>query len=157
MIKLSIKPDADLGRVIRRLGDDFENAIPYGLTFLVEDVEAAASDEAPKQTRNLVNAITSFVTKGGRQGVVRVTDAAPYAIFVHEGTGLYGPRKQKIVIEPTEKKALFWPGARHPVRRVVQLGQKPNPFMARGVATVKGAQSFREGLMAYLKRKGHGG
>jgi len=49
-----------------------------------------------------------------------------YAIYVHEGTR---PHE----IRPRLKKALFWPGARHPVRKVMHPGTKGVPFMKIGV------------------------
>lgn len=33
-------------------------------------------------------------------------------------------------VEPRMKKALFWPGARHPVRRVEIRAQAPRPFLS---------------------------
>jgi hypothetical protein len=55
---------------------------------------------------------------------VRTTQPQKLA-WVMFGTGIYGPRGQRIV--PTTKKALFWPGAQHPVRSV--RGMKPNDFV----------------------------
>lgn len=52
-----------------------------------------------------------------------------YAIYVHEGTGIYGIHGTPIV--PTTKKALYWKGALHPVRSV--RGQRANPFMVNGM------------------------
>ena len=52
----------------------------------------------------------------------------PYALYVHEGTGIYGKSGQRI--RPKTKKALYWKGALHPVKSV--RGQKPQPFMERG-------------------------
>jgi len=49
---------------------------------------------------------------------------------VEQGTGLFGPRGHVIV--PTKKKALFWPGARHPVASV--KGQRAQPFIAPSIA-----------------------
>ena len=37
-------------------------------------------------------------------------------------------------ILPKDKKALYWPGAAHPVRRVNHPGSKPNAFMERIIA-----------------------
>ncbi len=45
--------------------------------------------------------------------------------FVVYGTGVYGPVGQRI--RPTTAKALFWPGADHPVKSVA--GMKPNDFV----------------------------
>lgn len=46
--------------------------------------------------------------------------------FVTQGTGLYGPLHQRIY--PKVKKALYWPGADHPVPSVA--GQEPNDFVS---------------------------
>jgi hypothetical protein len=56
-----------------------------------------------------------------------VGTAVPYAVMVHEGTRAH-------VITPSSRKALFWPGARHPVRRVNHPGTRPNPFLKRALA-----------------------
>src|SRR5579884_3847285 len=45
--------------------------------------------------------------------------------FVRFGTGLYGPRGERIV--PKTKKALYWPDAAHPVKSV--RGMEPNDFV----------------------------
>jgi hypothetical protein len=47
-----------------------------------------------------------------------------YAIYVHEGT-----RPHEIY--PRNKRALYWEGAEHPVKRVSHHGTKPNPFMEK--------------------------
>lgn len=54
----------------------------------------------------------------------------PYALFVHKGTKSY-------IIRPRIKKALFWPGARHPVKMVRHPGIKPNPFVERTVKEIE--------------------
>jgi hypothetical protein len=45
-----------------------------------------------------------------------------YARWVEEGTGPH-------VILPRHKKALFWPGADHPVRMVFHPGTKARPYL----------------------------
>ncbi len=60
-----------------------------------------------------------------RTGDLRASLNLEYAIFVHQGTGLWGPHRQRIT--PTTKQALYWPGARHPVKSV--KGQPPQPFL----------------------------
>lgn len=57
-----------------------------------------------------------------------------YALNVHEGTGIHGPKGQPIEILPKYKKALYWPGASHPVSRVLHPGQKPNKFADRALS-----------------------
>ncbi len=53
----------------------------------------------------------------------RIWSAVEYARAVNEGTGIHGPTGQPYEILPVEAKALFWPGARHPVARVMHPGQ----------------------------------
>lgn len=54
----------------------------------------------------------------------RITSDSPYFLFVTEGTRPH-------VIEPLRAKALSWPGARHPVRRLMHPGTTANPFHER--------------------------
>ncbi len=51
---------------------------------------------------------------------------APYAEHVILGTGPH-------TIEPKDAKALYWPGAGHPVRRVNHPGTTPNDYLKRAV------------------------
>ncbi|MFD6094752.1 hypothetical protein ACFVWN_01055 [Nocardiopsis flavescens] len=55
---------------------------------------------------------------------------------VYVGTGYwrhheYGTKPH--IILPRYKKALYWPGARHPVARVHHPGTVANPFMRRAL------------------------
>lgn len=77
---------------------------------------------APARTGNLRgSAYTSFAPLMGEIGF-----KAKYAAWVHEGTSPY-------IIEPSGKKALFWKGASHPVKRVHHPGIRANPFLRRAV------------------------
>ncbi len=140
---LTITPE--LGALIGRLGKDIDEGIPAGMTSLLADLEAEAVQEAPEDTSNLVNSITSYVTDGGRTGVLKAT--APYALFVHEGTAPH-------VILPKDKKALAWPGGAHPVKKVNHPGTKANPFFIRAMDKVDMPASFEEGLQNFLDRRG---
>lgn len=50
----------------------------------------------------------------------------PYARAVHDG-------RPALTIRPKKKRALFWPGAAHPVRVVHQPARKGNPFLVRAL------------------------
>jgi len=55
--------------------------------------------------------------------------------YLRVGTGLYGPYNQRIY--PRTKKALYWPGAAHPVASIA--GMRPNDFVTpllTGIALV---------------------
>lgn len=75
------------------------------------------------------------------QGEVKSTSAEASVLTNHEaafalemGSGLQaetGP-KEKYAIEPDEKKALFWPGAAHPMFRVMHPGIDAQPHWRPG-------------------------
>lgn len=69
-----------------------------------------------------------------------------YAPFVEFGTRPH-------VILPKNKKALYWPGAAHPVRKVNHPGSKPNRFMERirDHSTAEINDTFKEALDVFLK------
>jgi hypothetical protein len=84
---------------------------------------AAGKRESPVKTGRMRRSI-SYVAGGPARYVV--SPNVPYAAAVHSGTKPH-------VIVPTRKKALFWQGARHPVRRVNHPGTKGDPFMTRAL------------------------
>jgi hypothetical protein len=86
---------------------------------------------AKHTTKDTVPWRTGFLTQSFRAelttGMLKWFPTASYAPFVQFGTAPH-------VIEPKDKKALYWPGAAHPVRKVNHPGTKPNDFMGRIVA-----------------------
>ncbi|OLT26536.1 hypothetical protein BJF83_20845 [Nocardiopsis sp. CNR-923] len=56
----------------------------------------------------------------------RVTVGTRYWRYHHDGTRPH-------TILPRNKKALYWPGARHPVARVHHPGTKANPFLRKAL------------------------
>jgi len=93
-------------------------------------IEGRAKEMAPVDTGNLRNSIQHRQT--GRFEA-EVAAHAEYAAAVEFGTGVFSTdpkaNRQPIEIRPRQAKALYWPGAKHPVRRVRQLGQPPRPYM----------------------------
>ena len=61
---------------------------------------------------------------------IRVESGVPEAAYVLQGTA---PHE----IEPRTRRALFWPEADHPVRRVHHPGTKPNPFPEEARADIE--------------------
>lgn len=147
-MELNFKIQPDLVRLARKLKGDVQGARRAGMISLTAEVEARARRNAPVRTANLANTGTSTVNSDGSQGLVSFT--APYAGYVHEGTGLFGPRKKMIV--PTEKKALYWPGAAHPIRAV--RGMKGRPYLMKAAEDSDMAELFTEGANHYLQRQG---
>lgn len=54
-------------------------------------------------------------------GMAAVGSNLSYARAVHDG-------RPQVIIRPKRKKALYWRGAEHPVRKVVQPPRKGKPF-----------------------------
>ncbi len=99
-----------------------------------------------KKTGTLQRDIRGIVEEAGERG--RVGTNISYALDVHEGTGLYGPKKRPIAIKARNKKALFWKGAEHPVRSVKSPGMRGIPFLREGMAL------SRDSIDALLRREG---
>lgn len=60
---------------------------------------------------------------------IYLSHGVEYGTYLEEGTGLYGPKKSLIEIRPKNKKALYWKGASHPVKKVMSKGMKPRPII----------------------------
>jgi hypothetical protein len=146
-MELKFKIQPDIARLAAKLPRDASGARRAGMINLVTEVESRARKYAPVRKSNLANSGTSEVNADGSRGTVSFI--APYARYVHEGTGLYGPHKTKIA--PKAKKALYWPGAAHPVRSV--KGMKANPFLLKAAKETNMAKLFVEGAERFLKRR----
>jgi len=88
--------------------------------------------EAPRKSGVLQRSIKLSVSGMTAKIGPNLRDA-PYAIYVHMGTGIYGKGGRRI--RPRNKQALYWKGALHPVKSV--KGQRANPFVDR---TAKGSE-----------------
>ena len=77
---------------------------------------------------------TGFMVQSFRaeltSGMLRWFPTASYAPMVEFGTKPH-------TIVPKNAKALFWPGAAHPVRKVNHPGTRPNAFMERIIAAAQ--------------------
>jgi hypothetical protein len=100
---------------------------------VVKAGERFAKQEAPVRKGHLRRSLTSRVERGGDVG--RIGTNLTYARAVHEGLKPYviKPKRPVRVREDGRKvyPALFWKGARHPVRSVKHPGIKANPFLRR--------------------------
>ena len=101
-------------------------------------MESEARHEGPFKTGNLRRNITRTgverTAAGNFHVSVGVQRTAPYGVWVHEGTGLYGHRHSNI--KATGGNALhFVHGGQALFRRSVR-GQRANPFMRRAFVNV---------------------
>lgn len=108
---------------------EITDALHQALLRIAERARDHVQSEAPYQTGDLR---ASHTVQDLGPNEVQMGTNWDYALFVHEGTGLYGPKKERI--RPKKKKALYWPGADHPVASVA--GQRPNPWLERVLAKV---------------------
>jgi|SRR5262245_11251204 len=137
---------------------------PNGLVVqAVEDLARRVSNEAKERARfhgegTLRNSIQAVVQVQGNQVIGRVGSALDYAIFVHEGTGLFGPKHHKIF--PTGGKPLLtWlskeaghgGGKPRTSRRRRRKGSKPvepNRVFARWTRGMAGTPFLTDALSA---------
>ena len=96
------------------------------------DIAADAKRYCPEKTGALKESIENHMD--GETLIVSATggaDGRTYAVYVECGAL---PHE----ILPNEKKALFWEGAMHPVRRVNHPGNKPEPYLRPALFTQRG-------------------
>lgn len=109
----------------KMIGEDavqiMSDAAPYG------SEGTAPAGDVPG---HLADSFTADTTSSGESFTVTLQTNQPTKLsYVTQGTGIYGPRGQRIV--PTTARALNWPSAPHPVRSVA--GQQPNDFVTPAI------------------------
>jgi hypothetical protein len=100
------------------------HATQWGIDSTMADCVATAKSLVPVKTAILQGSIQMrpAVDTGDVIYGYWGSFAVKYALWVEQGTGEH-------VILPVNKKALFWPGADHPVRMVFHPGTKARPFL----------------------------
>ncbi|PWI08330.1 hypothetical protein DIZ27_23105 [Streptomyces sp. NWU339] len=107
-----------LRRYFGRMSDDVKQAVNRTRI----DVQNEARRRAPVDTGRLRSSIVSRAEGSGRSVGYVIGTNVNYAAAVEYGTAPH-------VIKPTKKKALYWPGARHPVAQVNHPGTAAKPFL----------------------------
>lgn len=118
-IKIEGWSQEDFERLIRKARQAISLAIKYTAT----EVWGNVRKEAPVDHGRLAG---SFQLDQVDDLSYRIWSGVEYALAVHEGTKPH-------VIEPKKKKALYWDGARHPVKRVMHPGTQANPYADRAI------------------------
>ena len=125
---------------VRGLMAQFPHKVERGIRRTTLLIEAKAVRLAPyarfaggkagqRKGTNLKHSGTSEISGSGFDTVGAVKFTALYAIYVHEGTGIYGPKQKPYTVEARNKKALFWQGAPHPFKKVTIRGMRARPFL----------------------------
>lgn len=97
-------------------------------------------EETPKVTGTLVRSLHAEVQQLGQDLIEgKVGTWLPYARYLEEGTGVFGPLKREIQVVAKNKKGLFW-GAfdndGNPIvrKKVLIQGIKPRHYFATAIA-----------------------
>lgn len=135
---MSIEIEIDTSAVEEAI-DKFEGTLDSQLTvamsLAMDRVANDASMRAPQgETGHLRQSIQALPTQGrfssgDLEG--QVTAAAPYALYVEEGTRAH-------VIRPRHRRALKWPveGGFRWAKRVKHPGTRPQPFMGPAIESI---------------------
>lgn len=107
-------------RIFKVIEDEAFDALVDGAEGLLTKI----IDDTPYKSGTLRR--SQIVTPNRSRKSVILSANTPYARPLHEG---YGPFE----IRPATKKALYWKGAKHPVKRIRHPGYKGNPWMKRTV------------------------
>lgn len=124
-MNLTIRVDTS-GALLKGQGPDvIQRNIEAAITEATLFIEGQAKMRTPRRTGNLARSIQhDFQGKGTPVIKGIVATAQPYALPVETGTGVHGPKGVPFVIKAKPGKALFWPGAAHPVKQVTIQGMK---------------------------------
>lgn len=113
----------DLARLPQALASKAERAVRRTAAL----IEAQAVRNAPERTSNLINSITTVISGSAFDTEARIKATAGYALFVHEGTGIFGETGQPI--RPKNAKALAFEINGQLVFRKSVKGMKGRPFL----------------------------
>lgn len=120
---------------MQKAGANVRPLVTVFLNNVTSHVQGEARRNAPHRTGNLQRHILKQIKYPNAE--VQVSES--YGLYVEQGTGLYGPHKQRI--KPTSRKALaFKVGGVSVIRRSV-AGMKAQPFFE---PAVKSSISFVE-------------
>lgn len=111
-----------LRRLLGGMSDDVKTAVVRTGT----DIQNKARQFCPVDTGRLRSSIVARTETHGRSVGVVIGTNVSYAADVEYGTKPH-------VILPKNGKALYWPGARHPVAKVNHPGTRAQPFMRPAV------------------------
>lgn len=126
-----------LRRVFGRMSDDVKRAVDRTRI----DVQNEARRRAPVDTGRLRSSIVSRAEGGGRSVGYVVGSNVVYARAIEFG-------RDEMDIFPKNKKALFWPGAAHPVAKVHVPEIEARPYLRPAIEMT---QIFMRANMARIR------
>jgi HK97 gp10 family phage protein len=141
---------------LRQLPEDLGDALGAAVLSGANVIRNEAKRQAPYRTGTLKRSINSEIVESSPyRATAKIGTKLEYAAAIEFGSGLYGRKKAPIIIRPKNKRALFWKGAKHPVKRVVHPGVKPHPYLVPAFEAKKGAavKEIGAALRAILRKR----
>lgn len=101
-------------------------------------VQARARQLAPRDTGRLQASIFTMTQRRGRKFTTYIYSDLHYALFQHEGTGIYGPRGRMIVARPGKVFVFRSKQTGQLVFTTRVRGVKPTKFLERALPAAAG-------------------
>jgi hypothetical protein len=148
-VDFRIDGDDNTAKLIGRIPAILAHLMKKAVEDIAGQVEDFAKAEAPVGETGMLSESPvqrdSFVDRqarikgrlaSGRDLIIgiSVSDRPRYAKWVHDGTGIYGPRKQRIT--PVKAKFMTFDAYGQSWRLSSVKGQRPNPFLLRAYEDV---------------------
>jgi hypothetical protein len=116
----------------------FRDMLRRGLLVETKAKHNLSDDPKRVDTGRLRSSINTNITRTALGPVVRIGTTVKYAMWVHEGTGVFGPRGSRIY--PKRAKVLKWnpKGSSKPVFRRSVAGMRPNHFLRNALPAARG-------------------
>lgn len=124
----TITLDIQVEQKFDKLPEIAKEALARTIELTAQELWGQTKQEAPVDHGRLAG---SFTLDQISPLTWRVSTDVEYAMAVHEGTPPH-------TIYPVEKKALYWPGAAHPVKKVNHPGTAGNPYGDRAIDNTEG-------------------
>jgi len=118
---------------LRRFTELARSVFSRATHILAHEVWGNISREAPTDHGRLAG---SFMIEPLNEYDWRIYSNVEYSLFVHEGTGIYGPTGQPIVPQRASVLVFDWQGKTWFLKQVA--GQKPNPYADRAIESADG-------------------
>ena len=119
MIKIDSSDLNKFSVILRELPDEIKNDVRKVVKNSAFNIERNAKSSASVKTGHLRRSIS---TKMGDMEATIHTSNLKYAPMVEYGTKAH-------IIRAKNKKALYWKGAKHPVKQVNHPGSKAKPYL----------------------------
>jgi hypothetical protein len=119
-LKMDVEGMPELKRALKEIGEKDAPFLAEAMETVGHDLEANVAGRAPGS----MGGKTQFVGVKGAGASQRAVVSVR-----HPGAAVREFGRGQMTISARRKKALSWPGARHPVRRAHQAGRPPRPFI----------------------------